>query len=181
MVAELSIKTFLKFVYQIKHMKIINTLIVLSMIIGCTNTPTIHKETPNLQLKNAEWFLGKWENRTGDGIMGEEWIKENDSTFTGKGYVLKNADTVFSEKLLLSVINDTLYYIPVVKDQNAGQPVYFKLTSASNNLLVFENKKHDFPQLIKYSKITSDSIIAEISGSLNGKESIRQFPMNRQK
>jgi hypothetical protein len=68
-----------------------------------------------------------------------------------------------------------------VKDQNAGLPVAFTLTQASENRLVFENPAHDFPQKITYTRITGDSLLAEISGTINSEEKSQQFPMTRVK
>lgn len=45
--------------------------------------------------------------------------------------------------------------------------------------LVFENPMHDFPQIISYTKITCDSLVAQISGEKNGQERKQAFPMKR--
>jgi hypothetical protein len=45
--------------------------------------------------------------------------------------------------------------------------------------LVFENKEHDFPQKITYTKISNDSIVAEISGMKDGKQSKESYPMKK--
>lgn len=74
-----------------------------------------------------------------------------------------------------------LYYIPTVKNQNEGLPVRFAAKTISENQLVFENPQHDFPQIIAYTKITSDSLIAEISGTKNGQKRKQTFPMKRMK
>jgi|GEM_PF-3228321 len=57
--------------------------------------------------------------------------------------------------------------------------LYFKMEvkSMSETQLVFENLKHDFPQIISYTKVTSDSLVAEISGTKNGQKQI--FPMKQ--
>ena len=55
----------------------------------------------------------------------------------------------------------------------------FKLTSLSPNQLVFENPTHDFPTKITYLKISQDSIVASISGLIDGKEKLEQFPMKK--
>lgn len=49
----------------------------------------------------------------------------------------------------------------------------------SETQLVFENLKHDFPQIISYTKVTSDSLVAEISGTKNGQKQKQIFPMKR--
>jgi Domain of unknown function (DUF6265) len=93
--------------------------------------------------------------------------------------MIKNKDTVVFETIKLIQEKNILFYIPVVKDQNQGAPIRFKEKIISETQLVFENKMHDFPQLISYSKINGDSLRAEISGLKNGKEDRRYFPMKR--
>jgi hypothetical protein len=45
--------------------------------------------------------------------------------------------------------------------------------------MIFENPAHDFPQFISYTKITTDSLVAEISGTKNGQARKQRFPMKR--
>ena len=58
-------------------------------------------------------------------------------------------------------------------------PVTFKLISSDSNKLIFENPTHDFPQLITYRIVPPDSLIAEISGLINGEHHAQEFPMRR--
>ena len=66
-----------------------------------------------------------------------------------------------------------------MKNQNKELPVSFKLVNATDNQLVFENPNHDFPTKITYLIISEDSMVASISGLIDGKEKIEQFPMKR--
>lgn len=134
---------------------------------------------PSIKIEKATWLLGNWQNKTPRGILTESWQKKDDSTYTGKSAFVRGADTLSSETLTLEERKGRLYYIPVVKNQNNGQPVTFTLTSASANQLVFENPAHDFPQKITYTLITNDSLVAVISGVRNGQERAQQFPMGR--
>lgn len=162
-------------------MKTYSLIIFLAFLFGCTNSNKSKNETGAAQIKNAEWILGQWENISEEGKSVENWEKLNDSIFTGDSYFLSKGDTAFSEEIRLEVINDTLYYVPTVKDQNSGQPVYFRLKTTSVNKIVFENEKHDFPKLISYTRVSEDSLVAEISGEINGNFDKRQFPMKRMK
>jgi len=75
--------------------------------------------------------------------------------------------------------NSDLFYVPKVKDQNNGQEVRFKGKIISQTQLVFENPEHDFPQMITYKKINADSLVAEISGTTNGKTEKQAFSLKR--
>lgn len=136
---------------------------------------------PQSEIKKAEWLIGTWENKTPGGSIYETWSKTNNDEFFGKSYMLKDKDTVVFETIRLVQQKDSLFYIPAVKNQNNGLPVRFGLKTISDTGLVFENPQHDFPQVISYTKINADSLVAEISGTKNGRERKQTFPMKRLK
>jgi hypothetical protein len=115
-----------------------------------------------------------------DGILSETWKKENDSTFSGTTYfIINKKDTVHSETILLTQLNDELIYRPTVKGQNDDKPIDFIMTSDSENTFVFENPKHNYPQKIVYKKVNENSLVATISGMQQGKQSTESYPMKR--
>ena len=160
-------------------------LAIASTIISCKNSNNTHttgKTSTNFsELEKANWLIGEWQNNSTEGNATEVWKKKNDSTFVGNSYFVIGKDTVSSETISLEQNGNKLFYIPTVQDQNAGKPVKFTLTSSTSNQLIFENPKHDFPQKISYTKITNDSLMAEISGMMNGKQNSQKFPMIRVK
>ncbi|UUC43915.1 DUF6265 family protein [Flavobacterium cerinum] len=130
-------------------------------------------------IKKAEWLIGTWENKTSKGIMYETWRKINDREYLGKSYILKDKDTIVFETIQLIQDHNTLFYIPTVKDQNNNKPVHFIAKTVTETQLVFENKQHDFPQIIMYTKKSQDALTAEISGTKNGQLRKQTFPMKR--
>jgi len=132
-------------------------------------------------IEKAEWLIGTWENKTSKGSIYETWGKTSSNEFFGKSYIIKEKDTIVFENIRLVQEQDGLFYIPTVQNQNGGLPVRFALKDISAIQLVFENQKHDFPQIISYTKINADSLVAEISGIKNGKERKQIFPMKRMK
>lgn len=130
-------------------------------------------------INRAAWLIGAWENKSARGILYESWVRRDDSTFAGKSYFLKEKDTVILETVYIGQRHADLFYIPTVKGQNNEQPVTFTLTSSSDTQLVFENAAHDFPQKITYTRISSDSLLAEISGIVKGQSKSQRFPMRR--
>jgi hypothetical protein len=127
------------------------------------------------ELEKANWFLGKWENKTSEGTFSEEWKVENDTIYLGESYFINNNDTLFSETVRLEQRENDLFYIVTVTNQNDAKPVEFKLTSSTSDYLVFENSAHDFPKKITYKLVTKDSLYAEISG--DGKN--QAFPFKK--
>ena len=152
-------------------------------LISCKNNQEANSEIitkPANQLEAANWLIGKWGNSENGIDATEIWARENDSVYTGISYSIRDKkDTVSLERIRLEKQNDKLVYVPVVKEQNAGEVVKFTLTSSVGQQLIFENPEHDFPQKVSYKLITKDSLIAEISGIYKGKERSEKFPMHR--
>ena len=135
--------------------------------------------TKEVSIKNAEWLVGLWENKRAKGSTFEQWSKAGETELKGKSFMLKEKDTVVFENIRLVQKKDGIFYIPTVKDQNNGKEIPFKSTSLSSNKMEFENPEHDFPQKITYTQITQDSLVAEISGTVNGKVKMQKFAMKR--
>jgi len=153
---------------------------LLIIVVGLIILSAWTTNQPN-NITKADWLVGTWENKTQRGSMYETWNKVSDKELKGKSYMVKEKDTIVFENLRLVQEQDGLFYIPIVKNQNDGLPVRFIAKTISATQLVFENPKHDFPQIISYTKISTDSLVAEISGTKNGKERKQTFPMKRVK
>src|SRR6185369_9130105 len=82
-------------------------------------------------LARTEWLVGTWENKTTRGSLFESWKKLNDHDIAGKSFIMKGKDTIVFESIHLIQKAEGLYYIPTVKNQNAGLPVSFKSTLIS--------------------------------------------------
>jgi hypothetical protein len=152
-------------------------LFLISLILISCATKNSNKNYP--ELEKAQWLLGKWRNSLPEGDLIEFWVPENDSTLAGMGFMVVDQDTIFSDEVYIQQIDKDLYYISI--DRSTGKPVEFRLTSSAEKLLVFENLDHDFPQKISYQQLSDDSLIAEISGLKDGKNSFQKFPMQKSK
>ncbi len=113
------------------------------------------------QLYNLE---GMWLMKTNKGFIGEEWMKMNEHYLQNRGFMVKGDDTIITETVGLRNNNEGIFYTSTVEDQNNKQPVSFKLTSAENNVFVFENPLHNFPKRITYHLLNKDSLHAWIDG-----------------
>lgn len=158
---------------------------ITALVVSCQKKEKTETTAPEPTAKTyalidkASWLVGEWGNTSKEGVLTETWTRLNDSTLTAQTYFVTGKDTVHTESVVLEQKMDSLFYIPTVKNQNDGKPVTFKLTSSTDQLLVFENPKHDFPQKITYNKVTNDSLVAAISGMKNGKESKESYPMKK--
>lgn len=155
-------------------MKIITAVVI--FLIVSASVPRQSSE-----IDQAGWLIGTWENKTSKGSIYETWSKINSNEFSGKSYIVKEQDTIVFENIQLVQEQNRLLYIPSVKNQNDGLPVRFTSSAISERKLIFENLNHDFPQVISYTKISVDSLVAEISGTKSGQERRQVFPMKRMK
>ena len=153
----------------------IKCLALLICITAITACKTLEKNT----LNNPSWLIGLWENKTSKGSIYEEWVPANEYELLGRSFAVHGKDTAVFEKIRLVNEAEGMFYIPAVSNQNEGKPVRFGLTSITDKKLIFENPDHDFPQVISYTLITQDSIEAQISGSVQGEDRKKQFPMKR--
>ena len=154
-------------------------LLLALAFISCKNgdSDTNEKE----KIKAAHWILGTWENKSADGVLSETWTKTNDSTFQGQSYFIKEKDTIHFETIILQQNGENLTYNATVKGQNEDKPVSFSLTETSENQLVFENKKHDYPQKISYQKDTKNNLVTIISGITDGKTTTEKYTLAKSK
>ena len=150
-------------------------LLLLLAIVSCKNSGSNEKD----KIKEARWILGEWESKSADGNLSETWKKVNDSTFQAQSYFIKEKDTLHFESITLQQNGEELSYSATVKGQNSDKPITFKLTNSTEKQLVFENPKHDYPKKIIYTQINEDNLVAEISGTLEGKATSEKFAMNK--
>lgn len=138
-----------------------------------------NRSQPEPDISMATWLVGTWQHAVDDAEIFETWTMVGELELKGIGYMMNDRDTVVYESIRLVEEEGQLYYIPTVKGQNDDQPVTFELMSFTENKMVFHNQTHDFPQLITYTRITQDSLVAEISGVLNREIRVQKYPMVR--
>ena len=150
-------------------MKIISKFFLLITLSAVISSCESKKENLLEKLSGIE---GTWSMPAGekpeDGVIIETWVKVNDTLYTGKSYEIINGDSILSETIELKMDHGELYYIPTVMAQNNHQPVLFKMTSNNDDIYIFENPAHDFPNTITYQIQNDSTLKASISGNING-------------
>ena len=127
----------------------------------------------------TEWLIGTWEARTSKGSLFETWTKAGRRSFSAKSYYLNKADTILFETIELKESGDTLFYIVSAPKERNEKPVTFSSVEVTDEIISFENRQHDFPQVISYKRIAGDSLEAEISGKINGTSQSEKFAMKK--
>lgn len=130
-------------------------------------------------IKQFYFLLGTWEMKNAKGNISEIWKKDGKS-LSGKSYKHHlNGDSVLTEKIKVITIDNELYFSVTGFEKDNQGTTNFKLISAKDNIFIFENKKHDFPQRIVYENKGKTSLVAWIEGELNGKKMKMEFAYQR--
>ncbi|WP_293785884.1 DUF6265 family protein [uncultured Pedobacter sp.] len=131
--------------------------------------------------KTFEFVLGSWEMQMSKSKIVEQWRRGTDKALRGESYrVNPKGDSVLTETLQIRKIGNEVFYCSMVADQNDGKEVCFKLISIKDQIYIFENVAHDFPQRIVYQNLGKNEMLAWIEGELNGKSRKSEFRYKRQ-
>lgn len=180
---DMPISTFTSqnFFFNKKSFSRLSLFAFVSIMLSCGQLPQKEKSNTKAysEINKLEWLLGKWYKESDKGSLTEIWHRSSDSTFVGQSFFIVGKDTVSYESIRLEQKGEQLIYSPAVRNQNAGEAITFVMSSASETVFVFENPSHDFPQKIQYSRVALDSLVAEISGNVDGRLVAQQFPLKR--
>jgi hypothetical protein len=125
-------------------------------------------------------FAGLWEMKVDGMSTYEFWEINPDSSLQGKDFEISSKnDTTIYELMQIICKDNEVYYVARVMEQNEGKPIYFKLIEFTPMVFVFENKEHDFPQMLTYSRKTDDLYAVIIEGPDNGKIKSIEFRFTR--
>ncbi len=122
-----------------------------------------------------DWLIGTWVIENPNGKVVEIWTRSADGVLNGEGYFMNNAGEKMGGETIQIVNKDgKWYYVPAVKNQNDGKPVYFEIIMISKGEFISENPNHDFPQRIAYRRV-GDRMFASIEGRKEGAYSKYNF------
>lgn len=135
---------------------------------------SLRKDKPApAKLSEVEFMLGEWAQQEAKGKSWENWSQAEDGTYRGEVFTVTGADTNYLEKLKIEEEDGLLYYTADVSHNDA--PVRFQVNFLGENRVMFENRDHDFPQLIIYQKKGADTLHARIEGLYQGQPVGRDF------
>ena len=147
--------------------------IFLSYFIIILLLSSCHRPSPQQSFNDLQQLEGKW---TSQNIQfNEYWEIKSDTLIQGVGFSLQENDTAFKEELKIYYKEEIVYY--AAKVGGSPQFVSFKLIEAKKNLWVFENKTHDYPNIISYKLLNNNELIVATTNS-NGNKKI-EFVMKR--
>ena len=143
------------------------------------NTATAQAAPPARTIADIKWLAGKWQQTIKEGTLFENWTVASTDSMAGVSGLINGKDTIVTERIALTCRDGAIVYSPTVNGQNNNQPVPFTLTRSTADSFIFENPAHDFPSMITYVRINTDSLIATISGNPGGKPMSESFYLGR--
>ena len=111
------------------------------------------------------WLTGCWELTRGNLIIEEQWMAPRAGSMLGMSRTTRGAETIGFELVVVKVLDGHLVYEAHPSNQPSAA---FRLTEATDSMVVFANPEHDFPQRISYERFGPDSLRAWIDGTIDG-------------
>jgi len=117
---------------------------------AATNAIEFISEENQPGLDQFNWLIGKWTGNANEAQSVEQWRQTDEFTIEGKGYLIVNGKTTFTEEMSIQKIGQDLYYMLIL--DNTGQQVRYKLKTYQNQQAVFENNEVAFPKQVILNK-----------------------------
>lgn len=154
-------------------------LLLFCFLLGICSTSVAQNQ---YSMKDFGFLIGTWTMKTEMGRIIESWTKSKDSGMDGISFSISSiGDRTLLEKIRLHESEGSIYYTPTGFEPSNNSTVSFKLISSKGKTFIFENKNHDFPQLISYQLKSPKKIFAWIEGNVNGKFNRIEFPYTRER
>jgi len=128
------------------------------------------------RIAQVAWLSGCWAQQTGQTIVEEQWMPPRGGTMLNVGRTTKSGTLVEYEFVVLREHDARLAY----EAHPSGQPeATFLSTQIGDDVVVFENLTHDFPQRVGYRRVGADALEAWIDGTLRGQSRRVDFRYRR--
>ncbi len=109
------------------------------------------------------WLAGQWRMEKNGRVVDEHWMAPAGGVMLGMSRTVAKGRVVEHEFLQIREgPGGELFYVAQPARQKEAA---FKLVAQGETQVVFENKEHDFPQVIGYILQSDDVLLAYIEGS----------------
>ncbi len=139
-----------------------------------TSSAGVLSEEPNVD--RLAWLAGCWEARAGTATIEEYWSNPRGGSMIGVSRTIRGDSTLTHELMLVRSANGRIAFEALPDGQSLTM---FVLVSLSDSSVAFENPTHDFPQRVRYRRTATDSLLAQVDGTVNGRERVVTFPYAR--
>jgi hypothetical protein len=145
----------MSYIKRPKVKKLLAGIVVLITLYGCNNNNAGGNSL-------FDSLVGTWKLDEDDQY--ERWSKNDDGTYLSTGYSVNGKDTLISEKVAIYPKGGNWCFETMVTGQNNGKAIVFTSVILTDSLVQFENKEHDFPNIINYHLRYQNNLRAFIAG-----------------
>jgi len=118
------------------------------------------------QAATLSWLAGNWIETKNDETVRERWAGPYGGVLLGVGVTTKGEAAKSFEFFRIAKTATGVSYFA---SPNAAAPTEFKAIEVCSDKVVFENKAHDFPQRVIYTRGVGRTLNARIEGTIKGK------------
>lgn len=121
------------------------------------------QETPTVAtIERLAWLAGSWRAEKAGRVTDEQWMAPAGGVMLGAARTVARGRVVEHEFLQIRVgPGGELFYVAQPARQKEAA---FKASSQTDTGIVFENREHDFPQVIGYRLNSDGSLLAWVEG-----------------
>jgi hypothetical protein len=141
--------------------------LVVADVIFATVIAQSRAEPVRASVSQLAWLAGSWAGKAGITSFEERWTPPAGGVMLAVGRTLKGERLASFEFLRIVERNGGLIY---VAQPEGRPPTEFVLTAMAPDTATFENPKHDFPKMIRYSRLPDGRLEARVSDGGPGGE-----------
>jgi hypothetical protein len=148
-------------------------------VLLCLTQAPAHAQAPvpaDTGVALPAWLTGAWTTVRGARTIEELWNEPRGGVMLGTGRTTQGEKLVEFEFLRVVQRGGSLVFIA---QPNGVPPTEFALAAHGADSVRFENPKHDFPQVVCYRRVGTDSLVAVVSASSGGKTQAIRFEYRR--
>lgn len=127
--------------------------------------------------ESLSWLSGCWQHDGAERGSQEVWSEAAGGTLFGFSRSVRDGRTVAYEYLRIAAGEDGR--LQFIASPSGQRTTAFTLVASDARSVSFENPEHDFPQRIAYRLLPGERLQATISGTIDGRERVVEFPMTR--
>lgn len=135
---------------------------VLALLLASFSLPPARamRGAPPATIAAVSWMAGDWVGRKGQVVFEERWTPPAGGAMLAVSRTLKGERLAAFEFLRIVERDGSLVYIA----QPGGRPpTEFVLSAVGAESATFENPSHDFPKVIRYTRLPDGTLEARVS------------------
>ena len=149
-----------------------------AFLIVCAGAgPALAADAPPARIADFAFMAGCWQGGDAQTALEENWMRPGGGTMMGTSRVLAGDKAVFSEFVEVAEKPTGLVMTVALGIGKPGVP--FTRIAAGSDEVVFENPAHDFPQRIRYRRLSATSVMARIEGVEKGQAKGEDYPFRK--